>query len=251
MYVHVYYMSIVEITYQVRWPLVESVELIKSVATTDIESIAYAGWLKRSIDIVIAALSLICVAPLLLVAFVLITLESPGSPIFTQVRVGQNGRHFKIFKLRTMFSGSDKLHYKTEPLDSRLTKVGAILRQMNIDELPQLINILIGDMSIIGPRPLSVTETEFLVSQAAFSKETPGLVPTFRPGLVGLEQVNRSSNLTYAQRFEFNNNYESNWSLAMDFKILLKAMRQCSSVCAVVVLGAIFIFFGSGIPFKP
>lgn len=110
---------------------------------------------KRAFDILLAAVSLLCLLPVLLVATLAIVLDSAGSPIFTQLRVGQNGKIFKILKLRTMYMGADRFDYKTRSNDPRLTSVGVWLRRLNIDELPQLFNVLAGDMSIIGPRPLS------------------------------------------------------------------------------------------------
>jgi lipopolysaccharide/colanic/teichoic acid biosynthesis glycosyltransferase len=219
---------------------VESAELVTSVASAaELEIPSYERACKRAFDLAVATFSLLCVAPVVAVAMFLIVLESSGSPIFTQLRIGQRGRVFRILKLRTMFKGSDKLNYKTVAADERLTKVGSVLRSLNIDELPQLINIINGDMSVVGPRPLSLDETQFLTEQAGISKDTSGLIPVFRPGLVGLEQVNRDRTLTYAERFRYNDTYESNWSLALDSKILLKAMYLCRPICAVVAFGAL------------
>ncbi|MGH9550240.1 MAG: sugar transferase [Terriglobales bacterium] len=197
--------------------------------------------LKRSFDITLSVLALICVAPTLAAAMLLIVLETSGSPFFTQLRYGQGGKPFRIFKLRTMFVGSESGSFKTVSEDERLTKVGSWLRRLNIDELPQLVNVLIGDMSIIGPRPLSLEETRFLIEQAHFSREYPGLMPSFKPGLVGLEQINRSRSLTYAERFEFNNQYESQWTPMSDIKILWKAVVLCSPVCVAVAAGAVLL----------
>lgn len=197
--------------------------------------------LKRSFDVILALIAIVCLLPFLALAMLAISLDSAGPPVFTQLRVGRFGKLFRIFKLRTMYVGSDSLDFATRPADKRLTRVGVWLRRLNLDELPQLINVLIGDMSIIGVRPLSLVETQFLSTQGGFTKDYPGFIPSFKPGLVGLEQVNRTKDLTYEERFEYNSTYESGWSIAMDLRILLKAMKVCSPVCAVVTLGAVLV----------
>ncbi|HEY9713101.1 MAG TPA: sugar transferase, partial [Chroococcales cyanobacterium] len=111
---------------------------------------------KRAFDVTFALVALACSAPILIVCFIAISAQSRGWPIFVQRRVGRCGKVFNIFKLRTMYSGSDSHAFKTASDDHRLTPVGKLLRNANIDELPQLINIILGDMSVIGPRPLSV-----------------------------------------------------------------------------------------------
>lgn len=218
----------------------ESIELVSSarcprdiVAAPTLELFA-----KRAFDLGLASLALLCSIPMLVPAMIAIMLDSWGAPIFTQLRVGQNGKTFRIFKLRTMYAGSDSLDYKTRDKDARLTRVGTWLRRLNLDELPQLFNVLAGDMSIIGPRPLSTAETAFLTGQGGFTHDYPGLIPTMRPGLVGLEQVNRNRNLTYADRFQYNQEYQHNWSLATDWNILFKAIVICSPVCIAVISGA-------------
>lgn len=214
------------------------------VQTSTNEFVQYESAVKRAFDLCLAVIALACVFPLLLVAMLAIILETPGSPIFTQARVGQNGKIFRIFKLRTMVAGSDKQSFRTQQMDKRLTRVGAILRRLNIDELPQLVNILLGHMSIIGPRPLSLDETRFLTTQAGFEWDYPGLIPTSRPGLVGLEQVNRDRELSYAERFRYNHNYESNWTVVLDLNILAKAILLCSPVCVAVVGGGAVLLYG-------
>jgi len=196
---------------------------------------------KRSFDILLAGVSLICVAPMLLVAMMLIMIEDPGAPIFTQMRVGQGGRLFRIFKLRTMRLGADLLHFRTLRGDDRLTRIGTILRQLNLDELPQLCNVLLGDMSIIGPRPLSLVETDFLIGQCGFNHDCPGLIPEMRPGLVGLEQVNRNRELTYEERFQMNASYERNWTVNSDLAIFKRAIQLCSPVCISVTAGGLLL----------
>ncbi len=217
----------------------ESVELVNSATQSRANySPTFELFLKRAFDVTLSLCALVCLVPLAALLMVAIVLESPGSPIFAQLRVGQNGRLFRIFKLRTMFVGSHVLDFKTRQEDNRLTRVGVWLRRLNLDELPQLVNVLIGDMSIIGPRPLSQDETTFLTGQGGFSVKYPGLTPGFKPGLVGLEQVNRNKDLTYSERFAYNHKYETHWSPMSDITILVKAMCLCSPVCVAVGSGA-------------
>ena len=204
-------------------------------------AIRYDRLLKRSFDILFALAGLICSSPVLLLALLLIPLQSKGSPIFVQQRVGKNGKAFKIIKLRTMYADSARYAFKTAKDDSRLTPLGKFLRDTNIDELPQLMNILLGDMSLIGPRPLSVDETNYISKHLNLGIAYPGFLPGTQPGLVGLEQINRHQELTYLNRFEYNYLYETGWSLAMDLEIFLKALTVCKQVCFSAIAGALLI----------
>lgn len=197
--------------------------------------------IKRGFDIIVATVSLLCVAPLLLVSMMCIVLESPGSPLFLQERVGRSGRVFRIFKLRTMHVGAEKFAASTAVDDPRVTGVGSVLRRLKFDELPQLVNVLRGEMSLIGPRPLPIRLIESLIENDGFGRDYPGLVPTFRPGLIGLEQVNRDRERTFAERFALNHEYEQNWSLRSDCKILMRGIYQCSPVCIAVCCGALVL----------
>lgn len=196
---------------------------------------------KRVFDICFAAVGLALSAPILLFFLAVVALESPGSPLFIQKRVGRNGQSFNMYKLRTMFSGSDTDGFKTAKEDRRLTVSGKLLRATNIDELPQLINVLNGDMSLIGPRPLSVEETEYIGKHLNISESYPGFCPTSRPGLVGLEQVNRNKEMTYFERFSYNSQYESNWSASLDTQIFFKALIVCRHVCIALLAGGSLI----------
>jgi len=192
---------------------------------------------KRLIDICVAVVGLTLSAPVLLFFLALVALESPGSPIYIQKRIGRNGQIFDIYKLRTMFSGADTDGFKTAKDDRRLTVTGKLLRATNIDELPQLVNVLNGDMSLIGPRPLSVDETEYIIKHFNIWSSYPGFFPSARPGLVGLEQVNRNKEMTYLERFSYNNEYETNWSLYLDGQIFIKALIICRHVCYALIAG--------------
>jgi len=201
--------------------------------------------LKRSLDIVLASALLVVVSPLLLLCCLAIAAESPGAAFFTQVRVGARGRRFRMFKIRTMFSGLDKLSCVTETDDPRVTSFGRFLRLSKLDELPQLFNIINGDMSIIGPRPLSEDECNYLVDNEGMSPEYPGFIPVSRPGLIGLEQVNRDRKRCYSERFDLNAEYERSISWVMDFDILMRAVNQCRAV----VYSAVIAFSGEYIVF--
>lgn len=207
------------------------------------ESITLDNHAKRLFDITFAIVSIVLSSPVLLLALLVVALESPGNPIFVQKRVGKNGRIFDIYKLRTMYQGmvSDNDGFRTAKGDSRLTKSGFILRATNIDELPQLFNILKGDMSLIGPRPLSVDETEYIASHLNIGEHYPGFRPAVRPGLVGLEQVNRTRDLTYLERFQYNHVYETQWTPDLDCRIFLKALIICRHVCFAAIAGSIVV----------
>jgi exopolysaccharide production protein ExoY len=186
--------------------------------------------LKRLIDIVIALSGIVLLAPLLIICFVATRITSPGPALFRHKRVGFNGRYFDCLKFRTMVMdaperlqqllGSDpiaaaewaanrKLRY-----DPRITAIGAILRKSSLDELPQLFNVLRGDMSVVGPRP--VTEEELV--RYASSKSA---YLACRPGITGLWQVSGRSTTTYNKRVACDTFYARNWSMALDAKILI------------------------------
>ncbi len=194
---------------------------------------------KRVFDICFAIVGLTLSAPVLLFFLAVVALESPGSPLYIQRRVGRNGQIFSMYKLRTMFSGTDADGFKTAKEDRRLTVSGRLLRATNIDELPQLLNVLNGDMSLIGPRPLSVEETDYIMRHLNISDAYPGFCPTARPGLVGLEQVNRNKEMTYFERFSYNNTYETSWSALLDAQIFVKALIVCRHVCLALLGGGL------------
>ncbi len=193
--------------------------------------LASSSRIKRLFDLIFAVMGLVMSAPILILAVALIPIQSRGGAIFIQRRVGKDGKIFDIYKLRTMYSGSDLNSFTTAKEDRRLTPLGVILRATNIDELPQLINILKGDMSLIGPRPLSVQETNYIGRHLNLSSSYPGFYPSVRPGLVGLEQINRTKELTYLERFKYNADYERNWNLSVDLLVFTRALLICRHVC--------------------
>lgn len=172
--------------------------------------------LKRFFDIIVSLCGIIVLSPLLLVISILIKVNL-GSPIFfVQERIGKGNKKFKLIKFRTMRDLKDKDGNEKED-KYRMTKLGSILRALSIDELPELINILKGDMSLIGPRPLLVEYLPF------YSKEQIRRHDVL-PGLTGFAQINGRNNISWEKRFEFDLYYVDNWSLNLDIKIFLKTI---------------------------
>jgi undecaprenyl-phosphate galactose phosphotransferase len=191
--------------------------------------------IKRTIDIVGSLFGLIVLSPLLLTVALIIKLTSPGKVIFSQERIGKNGKRFRIYKFRSMYPDAEerlKHILATDPEaraewetkrklsnDPRITPIGKFIRKTSIDELPQLINILKGDLSIVGPRPVSAEEIE------TFYKENRVYYYTVRPGLTGLWQVSGRSNTDYNYRVQTDAWYVENWSLWLDMVIILKTFE--------------------------
>lgn len=183
---------------------------------------------KRSLDVVLASLLLILTAPLLLAAMALIRLTSPGPAIFRQPRIGFRCRTFSMLKLRTMVEGAaeheeelarnlEGTFFKLEG-DPRITRLGRFLRRSSIDELPQLVNVLQGDMSLVGPRPLLVRDFE------RYPKQTQLRRFSRLPGLTGLWQVSGRSETSDRQRIRLDLEYVDRWSLGLDLRILLRTL---------------------------
>jgi len=174
--------------------------------------------MKIIFDFFIALLALIFLSPVILIVALLIR-SKLGSPIlFTQNRPGLNGQTFKMKKFRTMLDGTDK-NGDLLPDDQRMTKFGAFLRSASLDELPGLFNVLNGDMSLVGPRPLLV---EYL---PLYNKEQ-ATRHTVRPGITGWAQVNGRNAISWEQKFEYDVWYVNNQSLWLDFKILLLTVKK-------------------------
>ncbi len=183
------------------------------------------GWkraAKRAMDIVGAGVGLILLSPFLLMIAILIKLDSPGPVFYVQERMGLDARPFWIIKFRTMrTSPEDKGYGWTVPNDPRRTRIGAWLRRLNIDELPQLINVLIGDMSLVGPRP----EQPYYVEQ--FRRSIPRYMERHREkaGITGWAQVNGlRGDTSIAERTKYDLWYIENWSLLLDIKILIRTL---------------------------
>lgn len=177
-------------------------------------------YFKRFIDIVFSAIGLVILSPLMIITAVLIKINL-GSPVFfTQERVGKDGKVFKMIKFRSMLDAKDKWG-EDLPDEKRLTKFGKFLRSTSIDELPELINVLKGDMSLVGPRPLLV-EYIPLYSKKQFRRHK------VRPGITGWAQVNGRNSISWNDRFELDVDYVENHSLFKDIKIL------CMTVLKVI-----------------
>jgi len=176
------------------------------------------------------ALGLLLASPILLVTAVLARLSSAGPIIFRQKCVGLGGREFWFYKFRTMYVDAEERkndlldqNVLTGPVfkmrnDPRITPLGKILRKTSIDELPQLVNVLMGDMSLVGPRPLPVRDYE------GFSKDWHRRRVSIRPGITCLWQISGRSNLPFDKWMELDMNYIDHWSLWLDLKILLKTI---------------------------
>lgn len=175
--------------------------------------------IKRIVDIFGAIVAIIIFSPVMLLAVVLIKLTSPGPVIYSQERVGLHNRPFRMFKFRSMEvqSASDEKSQWTKPRDPRVTPIGKLIRKTSIDEMPQFFNIMIGDMSLVGPRP----ERPFFVER--FKEEIPRYMikHQVRPGLTGWAQINGyRGDTSITKRIEHDLYYIENWTLGLDFKIL-------------------------------
>ena len=181
----------------------------------------YAKCFKRVLDFVLSLMALIVLSPILLVLTVLGVIKMKGNPFFTQLRPGKDEKIFKLIKFRTMTCEKDK-DGNFLPDEQRLTRYGKLLRSTSLDELPELINILKGDMSIVGPRPL-------LVEYLPWYNETEKHRHDVRPGLTGWAQVNGRNSVCWDDRFRLDVEYVTNISLKMDIKILLMTVRKVLS----------------------
>lgn len=179
-------------------------------------------YIKRALDILFSLTLLILgLIPLLIVALI-IKIDSPGEALFKQERLGLGGKTFKIYKFRSMCVGAEKTGsgVYSGKNDARVTRVGKIIRATSIDELPQLINILKGEMSFIGPRPTLTYHPWKLEEYTDFQKRRFEV----RPGVTGLAQINGRKDIPWDRRIEYDVEYVDNMSFMLDFKILLKTI---------------------------
>ena len=173
--------------------------------------------IRRLLDVTIASGALLLASPVLAVAMLAIRLESRGPAIYRQRRVGLDGRAFDVFKLRTMVDGAEHIGagLAINANDSRITRVGAFLRRTSLDELPNLLNVLRGEMSLIGPRPTIPAQVD------QYTERQRGRLAV-KPGITGWAQVNGRASLPWAERIELDLYYVEHRSLALDLRILLR-----------------------------
>lgn len=200
-------------------------------------------WVKRLLDILIVCSFLPCLLPLLLIVAVIVRISSPGPILYRQRRIGRFGREFELWKFRSMCVNSDEIlrkHLQANDeaarewaqsrklkMDPRVTRLGNLLRRASLDELPQFINVLAGDMSLVGPRPI-------VSAEKAQYRDAYFFYASARPGLTGLWQVSGRSNLTYHQRVALDEAYIRSWNLALDIQILWRTAKVvCQSKGAV------------------
>jgi lipopolysaccharide/colanic/teichoic acid biosynthesis glycosyltransferase len=177
--------------------------------------------MKRAFDVAVALLALVLLSPLLVGAAIAVALESGLPVLFRQQRVGQGGRTFEMLKFRSMVKEAEaRGPYYTTGDDPRITRVGRVLRRTSIDELPQLLNVLRGDMSLVGPRP------DLPVQARDYRPEDWVLRCSVRPGLTGLAQATLRSQATPEQRLAADLAYASRPTLATDLRILLLTVRR-------------------------
>ena len=180
--------------------------------------------MPRSLDIVVASAALLVLSPLLALAALLIKLESRGPVFYRQRRVGRGGRPFEMWKLRTMVPGAETMGAGLYVLegDRRITRVGRRLRRFSLDELPNLVNVVRGEMAIVGPRPTVQQQVDRYTERQRRRLEV-------KPGITGWAQVNGRASLPWPERIELDVWYVEHRSLVLDLRILAKTVRMLAS----------------------
>jgi lipopolysaccharide/colanic/teichoic acid biosynthesis glycosyltransferase len=175
---------------------------------------------KRSLDLVVGTGLLVATSPVLGLACLAIRLESSGSAFYRQRRVGRAGREFDLYKLRTMVAGAEHMGagLAVDEGDPRITRVGSLLRRLSLDELPNLLNVLRGEMSLVGPRPT------VQVQVVQYTERQLGRLAV-EPGITGWAQVKGRAALPWHERIELDLTYIENWSLRLDLRILAETAR--------------------------
>ncbi|MEN8098155.1 MAG: undecaprenyl-phosphate glucose phosphotransferase [Chloroflexota bacterium] len=204
-----------------------SIDHLGGLPLISVRDVALRGWkltLKRGIDLVLSAVGLVVLSPLMLLVAILVRLESPGSVFYIQTRMGLDAKPFDVIKFRSMRQDAEKdgPGWTTED-DPRKTRIGNLIRKLNIDELPQLINVLIGEMSLVGPRP----ERPVYVQQ--FRQSIPRYMDRHREkaGLTGWAQVNGlRGDTSILERTKYDLWYTENWSIWLDFSIMIRTIVQ-------------------------
>ncbi|HHV25846.1 MAG TPA: sugar transferase [Tissierellia bacterium] len=179
--------------------------------------------IKRILDFLLSFIALIILSPLFLILAICIKIDSKGPVFFKQERLGKDGEVFLIYKFRTMVDGAIHMGsgLRTDEGDPRVTKVGKVLRKTSLDELPQLINILKGEMSIIGPRP----PVPYYPHKYEDYSEEQKLRFTVLPGITGYAQINGRNEIEWDERIKYDVYYVRNWSLGLDFKIFFRTIK--------------------------
>jgi lipopolysaccharide/colanic/teichoic acid biosynthesis glycosyltransferase len=187
--------------------------------------------IRRALDVAVSSLVLLLSAPLLALAMLAIRLESPGPTIYRQRRVGLGGKTFDVLKLRTMVDGAEHMGagLAVNENDSRITRVGAVLRRSSLDELPNLLNVLRGDMSLIGPRPTIPVQVE------SYTERQRGRLAV-KPGITGWAQIHGRAALPWSERIELDLYYIAHRSPRLDLRILWRTV--------VMVLGGSGLYKG-------
>ena len=188
-------------------------------------------FIKRTFDIVASLTGLILLSPLFLIVAIAIYIDDPGPVLFFQNRIGKGTESFRMLKFRSMVIDAEKLleampeenrkefsdHFKLKD-DPRITRIGRFIRKTSIDELPQLINVLLGDMSLVGPRPPLLAERE------AYGRHLAAIM-SVRPGVTGYWQVHGRSDISFQERIELNEYYIAHQSILLDLKILMETVK--------------------------
>jgi lipopolysaccharide/colanic/teichoic acid biosynthesis glycosyltransferase len=174
----------------------------------------------RSLDLLVGIAGSILTAPLVALLAALIRLESPGDPIYTQTRIGRHGEPFRIYKLRTMVAGAESIGggLALQEGDQRITRMGALLRRYSLDELPNLWNVVRGEMSIVGPRPTVPVQVQ------QYTERQRGRLRV-KPGITGWAQINGRASLPWPERIELDLWYVEHRSAALDLRILASTVR--------------------------
>ena len=172
----------------------------------------YKNYIKRILDLILSFSLLVLISPVIVIIGIILSIQNQGTPFFVQERPGKNERKFKIIKFKTMTDEKNK-QGEFFPDNERLTKLGSIVRKTSLDELPQLLNVLIGDMSLVGPRPLLFKYLPLYSKEQKRRHEV-------KPGITGWAQVNGRNRISWTKKFEFDVYYVNNISFLLDLKII-------------------------------
>jgi undecaprenyl phosphate N,N'-diacetylbacillosamine 1-phosphate transferase len=178
----------------------------------------YNSFLKRILDLIIATINLVLLAPVLIIITLILFIANDGEPFFIQKRPGKNGKIFHIIKFKTMTNQKDN-HGNLLPDYKRLTKWGCFARRISLDEIPQLINVILGDMSIVGPRPL-------LPEYLPLYNESQKRRHDVKPGITGWAQVNKENITSWQTKFEYDLWYIENKNIILDLKIVFLTIKK-------------------------